>query len=88
MKTPIDIKSMELGELVVLQEKIQAELKVREAGLFKEKCQAIIDAIEDLCDAFPYASWDIEYEDEDAGWQSLDLLRKYSVTDLVSCISR
>ena len=60
----IDIGSMELSELMALQTQIQAVIKEREAGLFKDKRQAIIDAIEDLLDAFPYASWDIEYEDD------------------------
>lgn len=85
---PIDIKSMDIGELHALQARIDMELKTRQNALFTTKCKAIVDAIEDLRDAFPHTSWEIEYETEDGEWQTLDLLWKYTPHGLVSCIAR
>jgi SHS2 domain-containing protein len=85
---PIDVKSMDIGELYALQAHISTELKMRQNELFESKCRALVDAIEDLRDAFPHTSWEIEYETEDGEWQTLDLLWKYTPSGLVSCISR
>ena len=82
----IDFEKMNIAELMALQNNVEQALCAKRSALFKEKVTAIECAIEDLVKSFPYASWELEWDDE-YGSQYVDLFQQWDVHNLVKKIS-
>jgi len=62
----IDIKELDLKQLVLLQENIAQEVKLREQEKFRKLTQNAADALNALRDAFPNVCFLIKGEDFDS----------------------
>ena len=83
----VDVKSMSLEELSILAEDISLELKKRKDIRFRELASDVLDAVKALKAEFPYVSYDVEIEDEDGGYDDVDV-RAYLVDGSVSKFSK
>lgn len=70
----IDIKSMSLEDLQTLSEAILYEQEERKTARFNKLVSSVIDALKNLKEEFPYASFEIEAFNDDYESFGVDIM--------------